>query len=163
MKAFSRKARADHRNHPTGPGSSAGETPSGDDSVQGFPTIWAVRGLLLVQVAGFVVLAAIHFGVLTGGYRRPPAGATESLIVAAVVVALVLTWRPPAGGQRVATAAQLFALLGVLAGLVTVTLGMERGTILEGALNVALLLTVTTGLAVTAAWRRERTSTRGAS
>jgi drug/metabolite transporter (DMT)-like permease len=103
-------------------------------------------------------LASIHFGLLIGGYRRPPAGATELVIVAAVVVALAFTWGPPTQGQRAATAAQLFAMLGVVVGLVTVALGVERGTILEVALNVVLLLAVTTGLAVTAAWRRDRTS-----
>jgi hypothetical protein len=160
---FSRTARADRRSRATGPGAPTHAIPSEDNSVQGLHTIWTVRGLLLVQIAGFVVLASIHFGVLIGGYRHPPAGATELAIVAAVVVAVVLTWGPPAQGQRAASAAQLFALLGVVAGLITVTLGVERGSILEAALNVALLLTVTSGLVVTAAWRRERPSSMDAS
>jgi hypothetical protein len=163
MKAFSRKGRADRRNRPTGPGAPTVEVPSGDSSVRGLQAFWTVRGLLLVQVAGFVVLASIHFGVLIGGYGRPPAGATELAIVAAMVVALVLTRGPPARGQRAATAAQLFAMLGVVVGLITVIAGVERGTILEVALNVALLLTVTTGLVVTNAWRQERTGSRHAS
>jgi hypothetical protein len=163
VKGFSRTERADRRNRPTGPGAPRHAIPSEDDSVQGLHTIWTVRGLLLVQVAGFVVLASIHFGVLIGGYRHPPPGATELVIVAALVVAFVLTWGPPARGQRAATAAQLFAMLGVVVGLITVTLGVERGSTLEVALNVALLLTVTTGLVVTAAWRRERPSSMDAS
>jgi hypothetical protein len=157
MKAFARRGRADRRNQPTGPRAPADETPSRVSGAQGLRTIWTVRGLLLLQVVGFVVLASIHFGLLTGGYRRPPAGATELVIVAAVVVALALTWGPAAQGQRAATAAQLFAMLGVLVGLVTMTLGVARGTILEVALNVVLLLTVTAGRVVTNAWRRERT------
>jgi hypothetical protein len=163
MKAFTRKGRADRRNQPTRSGASADEIPPGDKSVQGLHTIWAVRGLLLVQVVGFVVLASIHVGLLIGGYRRPPAGATELVIAVVVVVALVLTWAPPAQGQRAVTAAQFFAMLGVLVGLVTVTLGVERGTNLEVAVNLALLLTATTGLVLTAAWRRERRSSSDAS
>jgi tryptophan-rich sensory protein len=126
-------------------------------------TVCMVRGVLLLQIAGFVVLASIHFSLLMGGYRHPSAGATELVIVASLVVALLLTWGPPALGQRVATAAQLFATLGVLVGLVTMTLGVERATNLEVALNVVLLLTVTAGLVVTKTWRREGTSSMGAS
>ena len=126
-------------------------------------TIWTVRGLLLFQIAGFVVLALIHFELLLGGYRHPPAGATELVIVVSLVVALLLTWGPPALGQRVATAAQLLATLGVLVGLVTMALGVEPGTILEVALNVVLLLTMTAGLVATKTWRPERTSSMGAS
>src|SRR4051794_32910380 len=91
-------------------------------------TIRTVRSLLLLQIAGFVALASIHFGLLMDDYRQPPAGATELVIVASLIVALLLTWGPPALGRRVATAAQLFAILGVLVGLVTMTLGVERGT-----------------------------------
>jgi hypothetical protein len=163
VKGFSRTARADRRNRPTGQGAPTDAIPSEDDSVQHFDTMSTVRGLLLVQLAGFVVLASIHFDVLIGGYGRPPAGATELAIVAAVVVALVLTGGPPARGQRAATAAQLFAMLGVVVGLITVIAGVERGSTLEVALNVALLLTVTTGLVVTNAWRQQRTGSRHAS
>jgi drug/metabolite transporter (DMT)-like permease len=125
-------------------------------------TPWTVRGLLLSQIAGFVALASIHFGLLMGGYRHPPAGATELVIVASLVGALLLTWGPPVLGQRVATAAQLFASLGALVGLVTMTLGVERATILEVALNLVLLLALTAGLAATRTWQRERTSSIGA-
>lgn len=163
MKGVSRPARAYRRSQPTGPGSPSDEIPTRDDGAQGFRTIWTVRGLLLFQVVGFVVLASIHFGLLIGGYYHPPAGATELVIVAAVVVALLLTWGPPAKGQRATAAAQLLATLGVLVGLVTMTLGVERGTILEVALNVVLLLTVSAGLVLTKTWRRKRTSSMEAS
>jgi hypothetical protein len=100
---------------------------------------------------------------LIGGYRHPPAGATELAIVAAVVVALLLTWGPPAQGQRATTAAELFTALGVLVGLVTMAVGAECGTILELGLNVVLLLTVSAGLVVTKTWRRKRSSGMNAS
>ena len=163
MKAVFRQARAYRRSQPTGPSSPADEIPPRDDSAQGLRAIWTLRGLLLLQVAGFLVLASIHFGLLIGGYRHPPAGATELAIVAAVVVALLLTWGPPAQGQRATTAAELFAALGVLVGLVTMAVGVERGTILEVGLNVVLLLTVSAGLVVTKTWRRKRSSGMDAS
>jgi hypothetical protein len=158
MKPVSRQARVFRRNQPTRRESAADEIPSADNRAHGLRTVWTVRSLLLFQVAGFIVLASIHFGLLIGGYLRPPAGATELVIVAALLVALVLTWGPRAQGQRVATAAQLFATLGVLLGLITMTLGVEPGTILEVVLNVVLLLTVTAGLILTRTWRRETLS-----
>jgi hypothetical protein len=158
MKTVSRQARVFRRNQPTGRESAPDDIPSDDNLADRFPTVRTVRGLLLLQVAGFIVLASIHFGLLIGGYRRPPAGATELVIVAALLVALLLTWGQPAQGQRVATAAQLLATLGALVGLFTMTLGVEPGTILEVALNVVLLLTVTAGLILASTWRRERSS-----
>jgi hypothetical protein len=173
MRAVSRQVRANRRHYQPGPRPPAGEVPSGEfpsgevppgtDSAPGLRATWTVRGLLLSQAAGFMVLASIHFDFLVGGYRDPPAGATELVIVAAVVVALVLTWGPPPRGRRVATAAQLFEALGVLVGLVTMTVGVERGTILEVAVNVVLLLAVGAGLVATTTWRRERTAGMDAS
>ena len=112
-------------------------------------SIWAVRGFLLVQIAVFLVLVTIHFGLLIGGYGHPPAGATESVIVAVLLLGLLLTWTPPPWSRRAATAAQSFGTLGVLVGLLTIALGIGPRTILDLSLNVVLLLTLITGVAST--------------
>ena len=154
MKTVSVQARAFRRNQPSGRESAPDEIPSRHDRATGLRIVGTVRSLLLSQIAGFIVLASIHFGLLIDGYRRPPAGATELVIVGALLVALVLTWGVPAQGQRVTTATQSLATLGILVGLVTMTLDIEPGTILEVSLNVVLLLTVTAGLILTRRWRR---------
>ena len=116
---------------------------------EGFGTIWRVRGFLLLQIAIFLALVSIHFGLLIGGYRHRNAGTTESVIAAALVAGLLLTWTPPPWSRRAATAAQSFGILGVLAGLFTIALGIGPRTTLDLALNAALLLTLIAGLAIT--------------
>ena len=125
------------------------ENPSDDRSAEGFRTIWMVRGFLLVQIAMFLVLVMIHFGLLIGGYGHPAAGPTESVIAVVLVVGLLLTGTPPPWSQRAATAAQSFGILGVLVGLFTIALGIGPRTILDLCLNTVLLLTLIAGLAIT--------------
>jgi hypothetical protein len=116
---------------------------------EGFGAIWRVRGFLLLQIAIFLALVSIHFGLLIGGYRHRNAGTAESVIAAALVAGLLLTWTPPPWSRRAATAAQSFGILGVLAGLFTIALGIGPRTTLDLALNAALLLTLIAGLAIT--------------
>jgi hypothetical protein len=116
---------------------------------EGFGTIWRVRGFLLLQIAIFLALVSIHFGLLIGGYRHRNAGTTESVIAAVLVAGLLLTWTPPPWSRRAATAAQSFGILGVLAGLFTIALGIGPRTMLDLTLNAALLLTLIAGLAIT--------------
>jgi hypothetical protein len=116
---------------------------------EGFGTIWRVRGFLLLQIAIFLALVSIHFGLLIGGYRHRNAGTTESVIAAVLVAGLLLTWSPPPWSRGAATAAQSFGILGVLVGLFTIALGIGPRTMLDLALNAALLLTLIAGLAIT--------------
>jgi hypothetical protein len=116
---------------------------------EGFGTIWRVRGFLLLQIAIFLALVSIHFGLLIGGYRHRNAGTTESVIAAVLVAGLLLTWTPPPWSRRAATAAQSFGILGVLAGLFTIALGIGPRTMLDLTRNAALLLTLIAGLAIT--------------
>ena len=136
------------RSRPTGSGSAADEQPSRGSSVGGSRTIWTVRGFLLAQIAIFLALVSIHFGVPIGGYRHRAAGTTESVIAAVLVVGLLLTWAPPPWSHRAAAAAQSFGILGVLVGLCTIALGIGSRTILDLSLNVVLLLTLLAGLAL---------------
>src|SRR5947209_8078458 len=59
------------------------EKPPHDRSTHAFRGIWTVRGFLLLQIAIFLALVSIHFGLPIGGYRHENAGTTESVIVAA--------------------------------------------------------------------------------
>jgi hypothetical protein len=113
------------RNQPNGRVAEADKKPSRGRRAERFRSIWTVRRLMLVQVAIFLVLVAIHFGLLIGGYHHPAAGTTESVIAAVLVFGLMLTWTPPPWSRRAATAAQGFGTLGVLVGLSTIALGMR--------------------------------------
>src|SRR4051812_2815608 len=120
----------------------------GTEIAEGLRTIWSVRGFLLLQIALFLVLVAIHFGLLIDGYRHRDAGTTELLIAAVLVIGLLLTWMPH-WSRRAAIAVQSFGILGVLLGLVTIALGIGPRTILDLALDVVLLLTLLAGLTTT--------------
>jgi hypothetical protein len=137
------------RDQPTGRVSAADEKPSHDRSTDKLRTVRTVRGFLLVQIAMFLVLVTIHFGLLIGGYRHPAAATTESVIAGVLVLGLLLTRTRPPWSQRAATAAQLFGTLGVLVGLFTIALGIGPRTTLDLCLNVVLLLTLIAGLAIT--------------
>ena len=143
------QAGAGGRNQATGRAFAADKKPLHDGSAERFRSIWAVRGFLLVQIAIFLVLVTIHFGLLIGGYGHPPAGATESVIVAVLLLGLLLTWTPPPWSRRAATAAQSFGTLGVLVGMLTIALGIGPRIILDLSLNVVLLLTLIAGVAST--------------
>jgi glucan phosphoethanolaminetransferase (alkaline phosphatase superfamily) len=117
--------------------------------VQGFGTIWRVRGFLLLQIAIFLSMVSIHFGLLIGGYRHRSAGTAELVIAAVLVAALLLTWMPAPWSRRPATAAQSFGILGVLVGLFAIALGIGPRTMLDVFLNAGMLLNLIGGLAIT--------------
>jgi hypothetical protein len=111
-------------------------------------TIWTVRGFLLLQIAIFLGMVALHFGLPIGSYRHGAAGTTEAVITAVLLAGLLLTWTPPIW-RRAASTAQSLGTLGVLMGLVTIALGIGPRTILDLTLNGVLLLTLLAGLTVT--------------
>jgi hypothetical protein len=117
--------------------------------VRGFVPIWRVRGFLLVQIAIFLSMVSIHFGLLIGGYRHTSAGTAELVIEAVLVAGLLLTWTPRPWSRRSATAVQTFGIFGVLLGLSTIALGIGPQTTLDLTLNAALLLSLSAGLAIT--------------
>ena len=118
-------------------------------SVGGFGTIWRVRSFLFLQIAIVLSMVSIHFGQLIRGYDHRAAGATELVIAAVLVAALLLTWMPAPGSRRPATAAQSFGILGVLGGFLTIATGIGPRTTLDLTVNAALLLALIAGLAIT--------------
>jgi hypothetical protein len=102
-----------------------------------------------VQIAIFLSMVSIHFGLLIGGYRHTSAGTAELVIEAVLVAGLLLTWTPRPWSRRSATAVQTFGIFGVLLGLSTIALGIGPQTTLDLTLNAALLLSLSAGLAIT--------------
>jgi hypothetical protein len=111
--------------------------------------IRTIRGFLILEIVIFLSMISIHFGLLIGGYGHGAAGAVESVIAVVLIAGLVLTWTPPPGSRRAATAAQSFGILGILVGLFTIALGIGPRTTLDLALNGALLLILIAGLVTT--------------
>ena len=117
--------------------------------VQGFGTIWRVRGFLLLQIAILLSMVSIHFGLLIGVYGHRSAAMAELVIAAVLVAGLLLTWTPRPWSRRSAIAVQSFGILGVLGGLSTIAIGIGPRTMLDLTLNAALLLILSVGLAIT--------------
>jgi hypothetical protein len=139
----------DRGNEPVARVPARDEEPPHDGSAEELRTIWTIRGFLLMQLALFLVLVSIHFGLPIGGYHHRAAGTTELVITAVLFAGLLLTWMPLPWSRRAATVAQCFGTLVVLVGLVTIALGIGPRTILDLTLNGALLLTLPAGLAIT--------------
>src|SRR2546422_9254526 len=72
--------------------------------VRGIAPIWRVRGFLLLQIAIFLSMVSIHFGLLIGGYRHRSAGRVELVIAAVLGAGLLLSRTPRPWGRRAATA-----------------------------------------------------------
>src|SRR2546426_2005562 len=96
--------------------------------VRGFAPIWRVRGFLLLQIAIFLSMVSIHFGLLIGGYRHRSAGTAELVIAAVLVAGLLLTWTPLQWSRRSAIALPSFGVIGVLLGPSTIPLGVRPRT-----------------------------------
>src|SRR2546421_2577241 len=99
--------------------------------VQRFGTIWTVRGFLLLQIATLLSMVSIHFGLLIGGYDHRAAGATELIIAAVLLAALLLTWMPAPWSRRPATPAPSLGNLGGLGGFFTIATGVGPPNLLD--------------------------------
>jgi hypothetical protein len=105
-----------------------------------------LRVLLVLETATFVTAALIHFGNLVEGYRHQAAGTGESLIAVVLLAGLSLSGtRWP---LQAVIAAQAFATLGVLVGLMTIAIGVGPRTVPDIAYHVGILITLIGGLAI---------------
>jgi hypothetical protein len=74
----------------------------------------AIRLLLLLEGAAFVIAGLTHFGVLMHGYEHRQAGTAESVIGIVLLIGFVLSWLLPKSTRGIGIAVQAFALLGDL-------------------------------------------------
>jgi len=117
-----------------------------------------IRLFLLVQFAVFVFAASAHFGVFTD-LDDPGAGTAETVIAAALLAGLTLTFRRSADVRSVAFAAQGFALLGTLIGI-TLVLTVGPTETFDVAVHSVMLTLLVAGLLVTYRAPRELERTR---
>ncbi len=113
-----------------------------------------IRTLLLVEAATYVIVALVHFGVLTTGFEHRQAGAAESLIAAVLLVGLALTWTHVASARTIGLAAQGIALAGTLVGVFTIAIGVGPRTVPDIAYHITIIAVLVGGLIL--AWRAPR-------
>lgn len=109
-----------------------------------------IRTFMLIQATSFGMAALIHSGVLVVGYEHPRARIAEGVIAAVLGVGLWLSFARPAWTRRVGLAAQGFALLGTLVGLLTIAIGIGPRTAPDLVYHVAMLALLVWGLMATA-------------
>ena len=115
-----------------------------------------LRVLLVLETAMFVTAALIHFGDLVEGYRHQAAATGESVIAVVLLCGLAFSWRWPT--PQAVIAAQAFATLGVLVGLMTIAVGVGPRTVPDIAYHVSILITLIAGLAIAVRTRSARKS-----
>lgn len=108
-----------------------------------------IRRFLVIEGAGFVAWALVHFGVLVQGYEDPGAAVPESIIAAVLLGGAALTFLVVRWTRAIGIAAQAFALVGTLIGTYLAVIGVAPDTALDIAFHVAMLALLLWGLVAT--------------
>lgn len=108
----------------------------------------AIRRFLLFEGATFVAASLVHRGVLVGGYEHGRAVIAETVIATVLLGAWALTFAQPAWTRGGGLAAQGFALLGTIVGLITIAVGVGPRTVPDVIYHVAIVAVLAWGLGV---------------
>lgn len=115
----------------------------------------AIRTFMLVEAATFIAAASVHAGALVGGYEHREARIAESVIAFVLLAGAAWTWIRPASARAAGIAAQGFALLGTLVGILMVVIGPGPRTVPDVVYHIGIVIVLAWGLAV--AWRSSAT------
>ena len=121
----------------------------------------SIRLFLLFEAAAFTSAALVHLGLLMSGYEHQEASTAESVIGIVLLVGLALSWIRPGMTRRVGLAAQIFALLGTLVGIVAIAIGVGPRTVPDIAYHIGIVVVLVCGLVVAGRTRFAEASQRG--
>ena len=107
-----------------------------------------IRLFMFFEAAAFVAAASTHFALLISGYEHHKAGTAESLIATALLIGLALTWIRPRSTRLFGLAAQGFALLGTLVGILTIAIGVGPRTAPDIVYHIIIVIVLVCGLVV---------------
>lgn len=111
-----------------------------------------IRGFMAFEALTFVIAALIHLAVIpVSGYAHSAAGTAESVIAAVLIIGLIVSFTMPAQTRIVGLVAQGFALLGTLAGLTFIAVGIGPQTTPDVVYHIGIVLVLILGLIV--AWQ----------
>lgn len=109
-----------------------------------------IRSLMFLEAAAFLAAALIHTGLLVAGYEHREARIAETVIAAVLLAGAAVTWVRPRSTRRAALAAQGFALLGTLVGIVTIAIGIGPRSVADVVYHVAIVIVLVAGLILAA-------------
>lgn len=109
-----------------------------------------VRAMLGAEALAFALASLIHRGALLPGYAHGAATTAETVIAAALLAGLALSWILPARIRAIGLAAQGFALLGTVAGLAAIAGGVGPQTALDLVYHAIMVAALAAGLAALA-------------
>lgn len=109
---------------------------------------------LAIQILLFAGASLVHASVLAGGHEHVRARTAEGVIAAVLALGLAFCLLRPAAARVTALAVQVFALLGTLVGVFTISVGVGPQTLADKLFHGVLLMVLVAGLL--AAWRAPR-------
>ncbi len=108
-----------------------------------------IAWLLIGEVVVFALASLAHGGWLVPGYGHRRAAIAEAVIAGVLAVGLVGFLALPRFARRTALAVQIFALVGVLAGLLAIAVGVGPQTTPDLILHAVMILMLLLGFLFT--------------
>jgi hypothetical protein len=105
---------------------------------------------LSLEAAAFGAAALVHAGVLATGYEHREASVAEGVIAVVLVLGLAAGVIAPLWRRAFGLAAQGFALLGTMVGIVMIAIGVGPQSAFDVALHTGFVALLTTGIVVVA-------------
>lgn len=105
-----------------------------------------MRSLLALEALVFGFAVSVHSGWSVSGFEHGRAAIAESVIGLVLLVGLLLTLVLPSRERLIGLGAQLFALLGTLAGVTMVAIGIGPQTLPDVVYHAFLLMLLLTGI-----------------
>lgn len=116
-----------------------------------------VQLFLLFEAIAFALASLIHSGVFISGFEHNEARIAEGVIAAVLIIAWILALVRREWTRLLGLAAQGFALLGTLVGLLTIAIGIGPRTIPDLVYHIGIVIVLIWGL-----WVAYRLGTREA-
>jgi cation transport ATPase len=119
-----------------------------------------IRLILALAATVFGIASLIHGGAIISGYEHANAEIAESVIAAVLIIAVLGTWIWPQAIRGIALTALGFAVLGTLAGIAAIIIGIGPQSTPDIVFHSLMIIGLLAGLR--ASWRIDGDATNGA-
>ena len=109
----------------------------------------SIQLFLFVEAVVFGAASLVHRGLLAHGLEHSRAATAETVIALVLLAAFAIVSIRPAWLRRVGVAAQGFAMVGTLVGLVMISIGVGPQTMPDVVFHAGLLVLLVAGLVTT--------------